>query len=101
MVGLSSVSIESPMSSGNTPGSALGYEILDQETVQDERLRTRTPDFEGYEVKIAPDQASFRVRLVDLEGKIFPGSERQVKLVETEDSNGYFFAAPSASDHWR
>jgi hypothetical protein len=58
--------------------------------VEDERLATRSPDFEAFAVKIRPDQASFSVRLVDPDGRVVPGSERQVKRVQTGASDGYF-----------
>jgi hypothetical protein len=70
-------------------GSALGYEILDQETASEERLRSRTPDFKAFRVNINLGD-SFSIRLIDPAGQVVPGSERQVKMVQAETANGYF-----------
>jgi hypothetical protein len=72
------------------PGTALGYEILDQEKAEDERSRSRTPDFEGYEIEAAPDQPSMTIRLVDADGKVIRGSEREIKLVDPQFSSMLF-----------
>ena len=71
-------------------GSALGYEIIDQRTAEEERFRTRTPDFEAYQIKVNSGQSDFSIRLVDPEGRVVPGSERAVKLVNTTNpQRGY------------
>ena len=74
-------------------GSALGYEILDQQTLpeDEERLRTRTPDIEGYAVTVAPAHAAFQLRLVDAAGAIIPGSQRDVKLVQSDGAGAFMF----------
>jgi hypothetical protein len=77
---------EKPYLVKQTSGSALGYEVLEQSQAEDERSRTRTPDFEGYEVRVEPGQSSFSLRLVDAEGNIISGSEREVRLVRTHYS---------------
>jgi hypothetical protein len=79
-------------------GSALGYEILDQETIpaEQERLRTRTPDIVGYKVTVSPEYADFQVRLVDANGAVIAGSQRDIKLVQTDRAGAFMFlpAAP-------
>jgi hypothetical protein len=72
------------------PGTALGYEVLEQEKAEDERSRTRTPDFEGYEVRVEPGQPSFTVRLVDADGNIIQGSEREIRLVDSQYASTLF-----------
>ena len=72
------------------PGTALGYEILDQQQVEDERLRSRTPDFEGYQIKVGSDQPSFTIRLVDADGNVIEGSEREIKLLDPQFSSALF-----------
>lgn len=78
-------------------GSALGYEILDQQTLpeDEERLRLRTPDIVGYEVTVSPEYALFQLRLVDENGVVIPGSQRDVKLVQSERA-GAFMLLPVA-----
>lgn len=71
-------------------GSALGYEIIDQLTATEERFRERSPDFEGYALTVAPGQSSVSIRLVDSNGQVVPGSEREIKLVNTANArSGY------------
>jgi hypothetical protein len=72
------------------PGTALGYEILEQQQAGDERSRSRTPDFEGYEIEAGPDQPSMTIRLVDVDGKVIRGSEREIKLVDPQFSSMLF-----------
>lgn len=72
------------------PGSALGYEVIEQASAEDERSRTRTPDFEGYEVRVEPGQPSFTVRLVDTDGNVIAGSEREIRLVDSQYSASLF-----------
>ena len=74
-------------------GAALGYEIHDQLTVEEERLRERRPDFAAYAVVVEPDRPSFSLRLVDESGAVVLGSEREVHLVRT-DVAGNFYALP-------
>lgn len=70
-------------------GNSLGYEIHDQETTDIERLRSRRPDFSGYAIQIERGQPSFRIRLIDENGQVFAGSERDIHLVNTAPSNAY------------
>lgn len=72
------------------PGTALGYEVLEQGKAEDERSRTRTPDFEGYEVRVEPDQPSFTVRLVGADGTVIQGSEREIRLVDSQYASMLF-----------
>ncbi len=74
-------------------GTARGYEIHDQSTTTEERLRRRRPDFSGYAVVVEPDRPSFSLRLVDEDGIVLPGSERDVHLVHTAAA-GNFYALP-------
>lgn len=69
------------------PRTSLGYEVIEQASAEDERSRTRTPDFEGYEVRVEPGQPSFRVRLVDTNGNVIAGSEREIRLVNSQYSS--------------
>jgi hypothetical protein len=72
-------------------GSALGYEIIDQLAASEERFKERSPDFEAYELNFADLQrSSFTIRLVDTNGAVIPGSERQIKLINTTASRAYF-----------
>ena len=74
-------------------GNTLGYEIHDQETTDIERLRERRPDFAGYAIEVKSGQPSFRIRLVDENGEILPGSERDIHLVNTAAA-GNLYALP-------
>jgi len=72
------------------PGSALGYEVIEQASAEDERSKTRTPDFEGYEIRVEPGQPSFTVRLLDTDGNVIAGSEREIRLVDSQYSSSLF-----------
>lgn len=74
-----------------TQGKALGYQIMEQSQGETERERTRTPDFVGYEVQVGPEQPSFTVRLVDAEGRVLLGSEREIRLVSPQYSSALYF----------
>ena len=71
-------------------GAVLGYEILDRAAQTDEELRNRRADFEGFEIRVAPGQSSFSVRLVDESGRVIPGSQRRIKRVSTTTGDGVF-----------
>jgi hypothetical protein len=68
------------------PGSTLGYEILGA----DEAQSSRPADFEGYEIRVLPAQPSFSIRLVDVDGNVVPGSEREIRLLDQEHAMVHF-----------
>ncbi len=74
-----------------TEGKGLGYQIIEQSQGETERERTRTPDFVGYQVQVGPEQPSFTVRLVDVAGRVLPGSEREIRLVNPQYSSALYF----------
>jgi hypothetical protein len=66
-----------------TEGTALGYEVLDYPT--DGSVK-RSPDFEGYEIRVGADRPAFSIRLVEADGTVVAGSEREVRLLNTQRS---------------
>ena len=71
-------------------GNTLGYEIHDQQTTTEERLRERRPDFAGYAVHVTTDRPSFSVRLVGDDGTVIVCSEREVHLVKSEAAEQFY-----------
>jgi hypothetical protein len=74
-----------------TTGKALGYEILEQAQATTERDQTRTPDLVGYRVQVGPDQPAFTVRLVNSDGQVIPGSEREIRLLNPQYTRWLYF----------
>lgn len=71
-----------PYSVEQIPGSALGYEVLEY---QAEGEGSGSPDFEGYEIRVEPGQPSYTIRLVEPDGSVVVGSEREIRLVKTHN----------------
>lgn len=66
-----------------TPGSALGYEVIRAEEAE------RAPTFSAYRVDLEAGSGSYQLRLVDREGNVLPGSEREVRSVQRPGSIAY------------
>lgn len=66
-----------------TPGSALGYEVVLAEA------EGRAPTFSAYRVELESGDGSYQLRLVDREGNLLPGSEREVRSVRRPGSIAY------------
>lgn len=66
------------------PGPALGYEVVEYQA-GGEGSRPRSPDFEGYEIRVEPGQPSYAIRLVEPDGSVVVGSEREIRLVKTRN----------------
>lgn len=63
------------------PGYALGYQIVDFDPSKPE-FEGRQPSFEAYKVQLNPDPgARYSLRLVDEQGQVVAGSEREVLAV--------------------
>ena len=69
-----------------SPGETLGYEILEV----DEAQSSRPADFAGYKIQMGPNQPSFSIRLVDANGNVMPGSEREIRLLGQEYPMAHF-----------
>lgn len=64
-----------------TPGYALGYDIIDFDPVNNPLLEMRSPTFEGYRISV-PADGNYQLRLVDSNGGLISGSQRQIRPVE-------------------
>ena len=72
------------------PGPALGYEVVEYPT---DGTITRSPDFEAYEIRVQAGQPSFTIRLVGADGSVVPGSEREVRLMQTQHAWALYLLA--------
>ena len=73
-----------PYSVKQSPGPALAYEVVEYQA-EGEGSRSRSPDFEGYEIRVEPGQPSYTIRLVEPDGSVVVGSEREIRLVKTHN----------------
>lgn len=64
-----------------TPGYALGYEIIEFDSKKPEFQGTQ-PTFEAYRVQLDAG-GTYVVRFVDAQGKVVPGSERVIRSIKT------------------
>lgn len=62
-----------------TPGYALGYEIVPFDPTKPE-MQHRRPTFTAFKVELAP--GSYTLQVVDANGKVVPGSVRQIRTVK-------------------
>lgn len=67
------------------PGPALGYEVVEYQP-EEGAERVRSPDFEGFEIRVEPGRPSYTIRLVEADGSVVPGSEREIRLVKTQSA---------------
>jgi len=72
-----------------TPGYALGYEIVKFDPENDPTLQGRAPTFEGYRVVLAGDGSSYELRFVDENGNVLEGSTRSVRSVQRPGNSLY------------
>lgn len=66
-----------------TLGSALGYRVVPADEVG------RDPHFHAFRVVLESSDGSYQLRLVDREGNVIPGSEREVRSVQQPGSIAY------------
>jgi len=71
------------------PGTALGYEVIDY----DPATETRPPDFVAYQLFVDANHASYRLELLDTDGKPVFGSQRQVRRVHNINGWALYFLA--------
>lgn len=74
-----------------TPGYALGYEIVPFDPENDPILAGRQPTFEAYRVELAGD-GGYELRFVDAQGRVAQGSQRTVRTVSHPGSSLYYVA---------
>jgi hypothetical protein len=60
-----------PFKVHQTPGNALGYEVLPLE-----KGSTSSPDFNAYQISTSPGVSTYTIRLIDSNGIPIPGTER-------------------------
>ncbi|MBS1251121.1 MAG: hypothetical protein MAG451_00151 [Anaerolineales bacterium] len=65
------------------PGPALGYEVV--EYGAGGQSETRSPDFEGYRIQVEAGQPSYTLRLVEADGSVVRGSEREIRVANTQN----------------
>lgn len=66
-----------------TAGSALGYQVVRADEIG------RDPHFQAFRVVLESSDGSYQIRLVDREGNVIPGSEREVRSVRQPGSVAY------------
>lgn len=64
-----------------TPGYALGYEVILFDPENDPLMQGRSPTFEAYRVVLSGD-SEYQLRFVDADGNPLPGSTRWVRAVK-------------------
>ncbi|HHW09707.1 MAG TPA: hypothetical protein GXX29_07025 [Firmicutes bacterium] len=65
-----------------TAGYGLGYRIVDFDPEKPE-FQGREPSFVAYKVVVEPKAGEYMIRLVDENGEVIPGSERELRAVGT------------------
>ena len=71
-----------------TPGYALGYNIVEFDPENDPLLQGRSPTFEAYRVELEGDK-SYELRFVDDAGNVLLGSAREVRPIKSPGNTVY------------
>jgi hypothetical protein len=64
------------------PGSELGYEIMPHDETAEP---FRRPEFSAYRIELDSEFPAYQVRLVSSDGRVIPGSEREVRVIASTD----------------
>lgn len=72
-----------------TPGFALGYDIVDFDPVADPSLANRSPTFEAYKIAV-PADGPYQIRMVDASGAVIEGSVREIRPIHEPGAGAYY-----------
>ena len=71
--------INKPYVVQQTDGHELGYNILEYNKIKD---KNKEIDLMGYKIKFNPHINDSNIKLVDNDGKLYPGSIREIRLIK-------------------
>jgi len=72
------------------PGRELGYTIVDYDK---EKFSDSEPDIVGYKVTFEPKWGVQKIQLMDVSGKLVPGSVRELRAIKADSGWRFYIAA--------